>query len=208
MESITQPQQLSFDTPHLCECGCGRPVRISEHGDKYHGYARGIPRRFLPGHNRKVSIDVRIAAFWDKMDKSGDCWLWTSNRLTNGYGQFTIKGRSKSPILTHRFAYELTYGPIPKGMHVCHKCDVKLCCNPDHLFLGTPADNANDCVRKGRRVCKLTMEQIENIYREYQESDIPFAALARKYGVSYPTIIRHVRRREYQIHQALLRAKE
>lgn len=92
-----------------------------------------------------ISVSDR---FWNKGDKSGECWEWTASRFTNGYGQFTINGR---PIGSHRFAYMDTYGPIPKGLLVRHTCDNRLCCNPSHLLLGTPQDNMNDKVERGRQ---------------------------------------------------------
>jgi hypothetical protein len=86
------------------------------------------------------------ARFWSKVDKSGDCWLFKTVG-TDGYAKFWHKGTS-----THasRTAYELTYGPIPDGMVVCHHCDNPRCVRPEHLFLGTPKDNTQDMIRKGR----------------------------------------------------------
>ena len=100
--------------------------------------------------------------FWRSVDKSGDCWLWTAALWPNGYGRVCVNGRT---VGSHRVAYELTYGPIPHGLFVCHKCDVPACVNPDHLFLGSNTDNVRDMWRKGRgkgldpHNGKLTTEQ-------------------------------------------------
>lgn len=69
--------------------------------------------------------------FWSRVDKSGECWLWTGSTRGQGYGQCTI-GHKKQGY-AHRFAYELTYGPIPAGKVIDHTCHVRLCCNPTHL---------------------------------------------------------------------------
>jgi hypothetical protein len=87
--------------------------------------------------------------FWRHADKSGDCWLWTAHRVPNGYGKFMLRGAG---MWAHRIAWELTHGPIPSGMHVCHRCDVPSCVNPAHLFLGTATDNQRDSVAKGRHI--------------------------------------------------------
>lgn len=85
--------------------------------------------------------------FWVKVDKSGECWVWTGSRGSGGYGKVRYQG---ALCFAHRLAWELTHGPIPPGMSVCHSCDNRPCCNPAHLWLGTYADNMHDRDRKGR----------------------------------------------------------
>jgi len=75
------------------------------------------------------------------------CWIWMGS-TSKGYGGIKIKGKMKK---VHRVLWELTNGPIPKGMFVLHKCDITECANPDHLFLGTHTDNMRDMIQKGRR---------------------------------------------------------
>lgn len=91
-----------------------------------------------------------VERFWAKVDKSGGpdaCWLWTAGRSDWGYGHFRVGSKN---LQAHRFAWELTRGPIPAGLLVLHRCDNPPCCNSAHHFLGTHADNMADAKAKGR----------------------------------------------------------
>jgi len=93
------------------------------------------------------SLAVR---FWGHVDKSdiGGCWLWIGTR-SRGYGHFTLN-ETRSPERAHRTAWRLVHGNIPHGIFVLHRCDNPACVRPDHLYLGTQADNIRDAFRKGR----------------------------------------------------------
>ncbi len=86
--------------------------------------------------------------FEAKVRVTPGCWLWTASAKPGGYGQILV---GRVPAYAHRVSYELYVGEIPEGMVVRHKCDVRLCVNPDHLELGTQADNVMDCIKRGRR---------------------------------------------------------
>jgi hypothetical protein len=114
---------------------------------------------------------------WGKVLKAGpeECWEWQGARGTNGHGR-TMHYRDGQRIWTaaHRLAWELTFGMIPEGTFVCHKCDNPPCCNPDHLFLGSAADNTWDMVTKGRHgSVRLTPEQVAEIRSRYTRNYAP-----------------------------------
>jgi len=92
--------------------------------------------------------------FWSRVKKTSGCWLWGGSRTQYGYGQFgasmTTGPSNQRKVLVHRYSWELVNGPVPNGLSVLHRCDVRNCVNPAHLFLGTAKTNAQDRVAKGR----------------------------------------------------------
>ena len=86
--------------------------------------------------------------FLARVDKSGDCWIWTGKISVHGYGIIVLPG--KLEIGAHRVSYLIHRGDIPSGMFVCHRCDNPPCVNPDHLFVGSNLDNVADMTAKGR----------------------------------------------------------
>lgn len=115
------------------------------------------------------------------------CWIWNGGKSKKtGYGCFTYNNKSHS---AHRASWKLFNGEIKNGLCVCHKCDVRLCVNPNHLFLGTHKDNMQDCKKKGRlkshigvknNSCKLDVLSVLEIARSKETS----VYLSKKYNIN------------------------
>lgn len=136
----------------------------------------------LSKHPEKV-----LLRFWAKVRITPHCWTWEAKSNINGYGAFQVGTGVKR--LAHRFAYEIHHGePPPAGLVVRHRCDNIKCVNPDHLELGTHADNMRDKVLRGRSArgeasasAKLTEDQVRLIR---SAPDGQGRTMAREFGVS------------------------
>ena len=137
--------------------------------------------------------------FWRFAEKLDGCWKW-SGKKNNGYGVLSKGAKKDGYFLAHRFSWELhNKQKIPEGMFVMHKCDNPECTNPEHLTIGTPKENTQDMIAKGRKrvVAPLGTENGKSILDEekvrfIRSSDLPHAKLARLLEVS-PNCVRGVR---------------
>lgn len=152
------------------------------------------------GFYKRPSIEDR---FWSKVHKTDGCWLWTGAKSRSGYGQI---GLDYKVLYTHRFSYETLVGPISHGMFVCHKCDVPLCVNPDHLFLGTNEDNLIDMIKKSRGtgkainfISKLSKQDVLEIRRLENNNELDRQSIADKYGVTVSAIYNIVKNKTWKI---------
>ena len=140
--------------------------------------------------------------FWAKVDKSGECWLWTAAVNRAGYGKFSVSIGKHN--LAHRVAWKLKHGFIPDGVFVLHKCDTPACVRPSHLFLGSANDNVQDMMRKGRHKpsgvfgeihpkATLSSIQVTEIRMKYAAGEASRQMLAKEYGRSWDIISNIVR---------------
>lgn len=157
---------------------------------------------------RDLRDDVKVAArFWTKVRRpaSDECWPWTGALSTkSGYGRICVDGRV---VNAHRVAWALTHGPIPEGMDVLHRCDNPPCVSPDHLFLGTHADNMRDRKQKGRNPnvigirnpkARLTEADVLAIRERRRNGDHRVEATAEQYGISVANYWAIVYRRSWK----------
>lgn len=136
-----------------------------------------------------------VVRFWKYVQKGPGCWPWVGGRFPFGHGSFWLKGKN---VKASRVAWVLKHGPIPAGQNVLHKCDNPPCCNPDHLFLGTLADNNADAKAKGRTrggappgegngKSKLRTADVLEIRRAHAAGEAR-SAIARRLGVSHSAV--------------------
>jgi hypothetical protein len=144
--------------------------------------------------------------FWSRVDCAttpNGCWVWTAGKFRGGYGAITIDGKVRK---AHRIAWQLANGAIPDGIFVCHSCDNPSCVRPDHLFLGTPADNMHDRDAKGR-TCRTPGSQrwsakvneaiVLEIRARYVPRKVTLQFLADEYGLSFQMVSLIVNRKNW-----------
>lgn len=153
----------------------------------------------------RVPLGVRLRSRLVEMPSG--CIEYASPRNFHGYGKISEGGRAGRDLMAHRVAWELANGPIPEGMYVCHKCDNPPCCNVDHLFLGSPADNMWDKVNKGRANaargeghCKtpLTENDVRLIRDLYSTGGYSTRQLGERFGISGVNIWKIVKRKSWK----------
>ena len=160
-----------------------------------------MPRKAYP-------FSVLVERFWAKANQTPTCWVWTKATDKDGYG--VAWDGKRSGLKAHRFAWELTNGPIPAGLSVLHHCDTPACIRPSHLFLGTSADNNADKAAKQRaprqrgelcgthKIDTETVHQIRRLYasgvkKSYATGNLTQRAIGERFGISQTQVGRIVR---------------
>jgi hypothetical protein len=181
-------------------------VTLSGDGSPTRWRPTGPAPKYLGTDVRSAIVDrITPSLFetWCIPEPNSGCWLWLHN-MTRGYGRMLWRSPdgAKRYAKAHRVAWELYQGPIPDGLVACHRCDNRACVNPDHLFLGTIADNNEDKRRKGRARCgkgerhwnvRLSAEVVREI-RELAANGVSHADLRERFGLQSAHVSRIVRR--------------
>lgn len=122
-----------------------------------------------------------------KEDENG-CFIWPFSTFRGGYARINVTTNGKrSAVSAHRIIYERLHGELPQDSFVCHVCDVRNCCNPAHLFVGSRTDNIHDMVKKGRHIHKIGLQEVRNIV-ELRNKGLTHQAIAEVFGLSRPHI--------------------
>lgn len=136
--------------------------------------------------DNKLYLESKV----ERITESG-CWIWLHSLTSEGYGQSWRKPVNEN--YAHRLTWKTFKGPIPDDMFVCHYCDIKSCCNPAHLFLGSSDDNIQDMINKDRNpkgklhgMAKLTEEQVKAIRADARTNK----NISKEYSIS----VTHVHR--------------
>lgn len=144
--------------------------------------------KFIRGQVYKSMLD-RITEKVTYEPNSG-CWLWTGGLSSYGYGATQFQGRQ---LLMHRVVFEMYNGAVPGTGVLCHRCNVRSCVNPDHIYIGTAQSNVMDAVRSGRHAhgtthgCSKLSDCKVRQMRELSATGMTYADIAKRFGVARPT---------------------
>lgn len=180
-----------FRARHVGECRhCG------ELFGKHWSGTRFCSRRCSGLFREEKKREEAERRFWSNIDRRGpqECWPWLAG-TTCGYGQIRFR---KEKLGAHVLSYRLAHGPVPSGRMVLHRCGNRICCNPNHLYAGTYAQNTNDAVRHGTHKCGFGLGDQHNsarlravhipLIREAIQRGESQRAIGRKFGVTQQTI--------------------
>jgi hypothetical protein len=169
-----------------------QPYRLALGKGRYCSRACANAGRTLKAHER----------FWRNVKKTRTCWLWIGTADKGSYGHIGTGGRKGIALKPHRLSWAIHHGPVPPGFHVLHRCDVRSCVRPSHLFLGTHADNMADKTAKNRQrkgamvpSARLTARAVRFI-RKRHANGWSNVRLAEHYHVNRSTIsliVNHLR---------------
>lgn len=133
--------------------------------------------------------------FWEKVDKSGECWTWTACKDKDGYGFFRHEGRNRK---AHRFVLEEFMAlSIDRKTLVCHRCDNPSCVRPEHLFVGDNGANQRDAAIKGRQRSQKLMPRDVRELRALRAAGADARSLAARYGIDKRTVYSIARREKW-----------
>lgn len=183
-----KPEGVAFGE---CWCGCRRRVSIASSTRIAHTRFYGEPIRYIRGHSPVKSV-YKPGPRYIEEDRGykTPCWIWQLSTFPSGYGQ---AHRKSHPCRAHKLYYEQTFGPVPKGKHLHHMCQVLTCVNPYHLEPLSFTEH-----RRRDEKLKLSIQKARQIRRLYASGQYTQAALARKFGVCINTIAHVVQHKTWR----------